>query len=849
MYSHRGLTKWVVCCLATWATSFIAIQLAPGQCSSRARTNDKPSASCSVSTGHKPRAIAADNIDLPQYFDSLGPDAALWYQHVQTLANPVFEGRAPGTKGAELAADYIEFYFRQYGLKPPFPSTSAKGAHAGAHAERSYRQPFTAPGKLQATCKSKGAAAAKSGAAESAEVTTENVAAVLRGKGPLKKEWIVIGGHYDAPGHPSPSSPCFAGGELLPGADDNASGTAAVLVLAERLAEAYAADEDEDGNRRSIMFVAFAAEETGLNGSRHFVEHPPIPLNTIHAMLNLDMVGRMRDDTLWLSGMGTAAEFEKLFDPLLRESGLHIVIEPGGTGSDQVSFWNVGVPAIFVMTGGHDELHSPADTASTMNPDGAGKVIDLTEKIALRLAVHTKALTFAAQSGATAAGCCKQRPAAAKSDKPDKAPPTDDKPAALPDTPAGRCAAAFFEMFNSGDDDRVRGFEKRYRAASALAKRPIADRIGQVKIMHDDLGNLTPLQVVSAATTDIAILARSSHNHQRWMVTFQLEEQPLHGLVSLSITGPASAEMVSDFTKPVDKAFRHETIKKLAETLRETYVDPKVGKRMAKALLKNDATGRYDNLTNAGDLAQQLTADLFALCNDRHLNVRLRTAPNCGSVCGPGGDDDPDNYGFRKAEILPGNIGYIEFNVFRSGERAQEAAAAALASVADCDALIFDLRANMGGSPAMVQFLSSYLFDEPTHLNSVYDRVEDKTSELWTLESIPGKRFPRDLPVYVLTSSASFSAAEGFTYNLKNLKRVTVVGEITGGGAHMVTERSLNERFLVMVPYARVFNPATKANWEGVGVLPDIQVPASEALEAACKDAAGKISARRKDRG
>ncbi len=117
-----------------------------------------------------------------------------------------------------------------------------------------------------------------------------------------------------------------------------------------------------------------------------------------------------------------------------------------------------------------------------------------------------------------------------------------------------------------------------------------------------------------------------------------------------------------------------------------------------------------------------------------------------------------NNYGFRRVELLPGNVGYIKFDVFDGIKEAQEVAAEALASVAECDALIFDLRDNGGGSPEMIQFISSYLFDEPTHLNSFYDRLSNKTSETWTLQEIPGKRFAADLPVYVLTSSYNNSS-------------------------------------------------------------------------------------------
>ena len=203
-----------------------------------------------------------------------------------------------------------------------------------------------------------------------------------------------------------------------------------------------------------------------------------------------------------------------------------------------------------------------------------------------------------------------------------------------------------------------------------------------------------------------------------------------------------------------------------------------------------------------------------ALCDLEH----DRRKHGRGEGDGDAGEENRNNYGFRKSELLPGNIGYIQFDMFQGSQQAQEAAAAALASVADCDALVFDLRENRGGSPQMIRFISSYLFDKPTHLNSFYDRLSNKSSETWTLESVPGKRFPNDLPVYVLTSSLTGSAAEEFTYNLKNLGRATIVGERTVGAAHLVTERVINEQFLLRVPYARAYNPVTKDNWEGVGV-------------------------------
>jgi retinol-binding protein 3 len=899
---------------------------------------------------------SAQEVDLPGYFARLGPDASLWYQHVQTLANPAFEGRAPGTRGIELAAEYIEFYLRACGLQPVFPES---GKPLEGTSSKSYRQPLAIDGALPDGYETMGVlgindetlvagsdyvitANARTGIArgavsfvgygieqgkdgyssfdidplpaiaggpmelpaiptamitpavadrilkladsqsrdlmtlrrladrgevrtvdldpnvvasletriEAQKMTTANVAGVLPGKGRLKDEYLVIGGHYDHLGGSQHLGRIQGGAnphantEMLLGADDNASGTAAVLILAKRLAAAY--QEAPDGtDLRSILFVAFTAEERGLLGSRQFVQSPPVPLREIHAMLNLDMVGHLRDDMLSLSGFGTAAQFPDLLGALLTESGLHVTTEPGSGGSDQMSFMGAGIPALYVMTGGHDELHRPEDLASTMNPAGAAKVIDLVEQIAKRLAEHPGALTFAAQSDIGGAVCCAQRPAEAKVGGTMSA---DDKPAPLPDTQGGRCVTAFLEAFNAGDDNRVRDFEKRYRAASALAQRSIQDRVDQLNQIHADLGNLTLLRVVSTGATQIEILARSSSTGEGWMLAFQFEDQAPNGLVAIMITPSSTLEAGGDYSEPIEEPLRHGTIKQIGDILREVYVYPEMGERMAEVLARNESEGRYRTVTSAGDLAQNLTTDLFAVCKDRHLTVFPFAGPKSATTCSSrccGGAGAGSTYGFQKSELLPGNIGYVKFDVFDGSQEARGAAAAALASVAGCDALIFDLRDNIGGSPKMIQFISSYLFDKPTHLDSFFDRLGNVTSETWTLDTVPGKRFPTDLPVYVLTSGSTFSAAEAFAYDLKHLGRATVVGATTGGGAHLITDRTVNDRFLVRVPYLRAYNPVTKGSWEGVGVSPDIQVPASEALDAARRDATAKLSTRR----
>jgi len=169
--------------------------------------------------------------------------------------------------------------------------------------------------------------------------------------------------------------------------------------------------------------------------------------------------------------------------------------------------------------------------------------------------------------------------------------------------------------------------------------------------------------------------------------------------------------------------------------------------------------------------------------------------------------------------------------------------------LAHVDAIIFDLRQNGGGSPSMIQLISSYLFDEPVHLNSFYIRKTDETQQFWTQGHVVGKKL-LNVPVYVLTSSFTFSGAEEFTYNIKNLKRGTIIGETTGGGAHPVQGHTFeNLPVLVTVPFGRAVNPITKTNWEGTGVEPDIKTPAEQALIVARTEALKKLIEKETDEG
>jgi Peptidase family M28/PDZ domain/PA domain len=507
--------------------------------------------------------VDAATVNLRKIFEDLGPDATEWYQHVQTLSNPWFEGRAPGSKGHDLAIDYVEWWMKQYGLAPAFG-----GASAGT--EPSYRQPFELTGRERQVRSSNVSLAGKSitsgteyavmsvsasgavsgslafagyaisageegytsfdgdddikeriviflryepldqdgkskwagsrfsqwsnlagkldelqkrgaaaiimvnppgakegktgleglrssrwgndlkipfiqitaGEADSlvkladpegrdlltlrkacdegalkdfamksdvrvsietnlgdAKVPTANVGGVLAGKGSLKDEWIVIGGHFDHVGYGLFGADPSNRGRVHPGADDNASGTAGVLLVSKQLKKTY--DEAPAGaNLRSILFIGFSAEESGLDGSRHWVKNPTIPADRINVMLNMDMIGRLRSDTLSVGGVDSADNFGQMIDPLFADSGLEIHADPSGRGpSDHASFYNSGVPVLFFFTGTHDAYHKPGDHGWTVNPAGAMKIVNLVRKIALAAGSSTDRLVFKSSEG------------------------------------------------------------------------------------------------------------------------------------------------------------------------------------------------------------------------------------------------------------------------------------------------------------------------------------------------------------------------------------------------------------------------------------------------------------------
>lgn len=293
----------------------------------------------------------------------------------------------------------------------------------------------------------------------------------------------------------------------------------------------------------------------------------------------------------------------------------------------------------------------------------------------------------------------------------------------------------------------------------------------------------------------------------------------------------------------LDDATRKKVLAALSSKISEEYVFPDKARLVVERLNEKEKTGGYRGARNMDQFATALTADLRQPTRDLHLGVAYSAKPL------PDMDEDTaqspeldrmfqqtlkaENFGIRKVEVLSANIGYIDLRSFDPLAFSRPSIAAAMALVAHTDALIVDLRNNSGGDPHTVAFMSSYLFDKPTHLNSMHWRSNKRTEEFWTSADIPGAKFGGTKKVYVLTSKYTFSGAEEFSYNLKQLRRAVIIGEGTAGGAHPGRVHRIHPHLSVFIPSGRAINPVSKTNWEGTGVAPDVRVKAADALRAA----------------
>ena len=286
----------------------------------------------------------------------------------------------------------------------------------------------------------------------------------------------------------------------------------------------------------------------------------------------------------------------------------------------------------------------------------------------------------------------------------------------------------------------------------------------------------------------------------------------------------------------LDAAHRQAVVTQLATALRDRYVFPDVGEQAAARIGAALAAGEYDGLSDPGAFAARLNADIEAIAKDKHLRIGGGTPPPPQAGQAPPAPPPPSEAGVVRADKLAGDIGYIEVIGFPPPQAFKPALDRAMAALDGSKALIIDVRRNGGGAPPSVAYLVSFLLaaDQRVHINDIVGRVAG-TNE-FTRQSSYSEPTPVNFagkPVYVLTSTRTFSGGEEFAYDVKALGRAVLVGELTGGGANPTGGVPLPHGIRASIPFGRAENPITKTNWEGHGVDPDVAVPAADALRVA----------------
>lgn len=296
--------------------------------------------------------------------------------------------------------------------------------------------------------------------------------------------------------------------------------------------------------------------------------------------------------------------------------------------------------------------------------------------------------------------------------------------------------------------------------------------------------------------------------------------------------------------------FKQSTVEQIATLLNHHYVFPDVAQKTGEHLQSKLRAGHFDSYKDLKTFAEALTTEAQAVTKDKHMRVRpLPTGQAPANTPERMVEERLNDIahqreavaGFAAVKKLEGNVGYLDIRFFAGVEWGAPIADHYMALLATSDAVIIDMRKNGGGNPGMVQYLCSYFFDKKVHLNSLYWREGDRTQEFWTLDKVGGQKMP-DVPLFVLTSNRTFSGAEEFSYNMQTQKRATLVGETTGGGANPGGGFPVNEQLMIFIPTGKAINPVTKTNWEGVGVVPEVEVPQTEALDKAL-ELAGKAAA------
>ena len=324
--------------------------------------------------------------------------------------------------------------------------------------------------------------------------------------------------------------------------------------------------------------------------------------------------------------------------------------------------------------------------------------------------------------------------------------------------------------------------------------------------------------------------------------------------LSLLVLAVAAACAAVPVLKPrpepaLDRAMRAQTIDTLVAKLNDHYVFPDKARQMTAVLRRFEREGKYDGVTNAYRLARQLTADMQGVARDRHMKVgyhtRMMLPDEEAAPVSRAQWEQRTNFLTRlmqryaaarevkQVRRLGDGLAYLKITSFPDAYLMREKYASTMDELADTGGLILDLRENRGGDPQAVALLISYFVDRPTRLNDIWERDTGNTVQYWTQDRLEGKRYGGKKPVMILVGPGTASAGEDFAYTMQALKRATVVGKPTWGGAHPTQTYRLGGHFYASIPNQRSISPITGSNWEGVGVTPDVAATPDSALAVA----------------
>ncbi|MDB5934828.1 MAG: peptidase [Massilia sp.] len=339
---------------------------------------------------------------------------------------------------------------------------------------------------------------------------------------------------------------------------------------------------------------------------------------------------------------------------------------------------------------------------------------------------------------------------------------------------------------------------------------------------------------------------------KKWVIAIALVPVVLVGaMVAPPLVVPIWDQYRPRPVVPVDSAMRRQTIDALVAEIRDHYVFPQKAAEVETLLRQRQRNGAYDAISDGEQLATTLTEDMASVAADKHMRVDF--SPDYLPPLPPRKSELPSapdptglvdvisrrmanfvaNFGVEKVELMPSNIGYLELSSFPFPEMTADKYGAAMDKLAGTDSLIIDLRENGGGLPTSVALSASYFFDQRTRLNGIWWRDTGRTDQLWTAEALAGKRYGGQKKVAILIGPHTRSAAEDFAYTMQTLKRATLIGAPTWGGAHPAFNYRLGDHFNARIPNARTISPITNTNWEGVGVIPDVEATPEAALGVA----------------